>query len=284
MRASHIPSWLIGLLGTGVILVSTFLSSVISVSIEDSIESLQNAIDDSYRITSTKWENYKSGERRRAFADQFMARIFATPHIETEKHSVELAVRYLGGAVSAFATVIGGETDETRSQVQSLEERIRAKDADAYVELTHLIRNLEEKALIAINQVRDERAKLQKEENSNKKKRESVRIWFVALNILGLAIVLLKDLPIWRVTSREPDVTPRLLAEVLRHGGSGGCDDDPVRSGLRRDSEHSDGFPVRARPMRLRTGIDSARMHERHQDAEEERFLRVTQRALQSER
>lgn len=42
------------------------------------------------------------------------------------------------------------------------------------------------------------------------------------------------------------------------------------------------GFQVRARPLRLRTGIGSARMHERDQEAEEERFLRVTQRALKS--
>ena len=43
------------------------------------------------------------------------------------------------------------------------------------------------------------------------------------------------------------------------------------------------GFQVRARRLGLRAGIDSARMHERDQDAEEERFLRVTQRALQSD-
>ena len=55
---------------------------------------------------------------------------------------------------------------------------------------------------------------------------------------------------------------------------------EAVRNGLRRGSGNPDSFRVRARPLRLRTGIDSARMHERDQDAEEERFLRVTNRAL----
>ena len=58
---------------------------------------------------------------------------------------------------------------------------------------------------------------------------------------------------------------------------------DAVRNGLRRVPEDTGGFQVRARPLRLRTGIDSARMHDRDQDAEEERLLRVTQRALQSD-
>lgn len=59
---------------------------------------------------------------------------------------------------------------------------------------------------------------------------------------------------------------------------------EAVRNGLRRVSENPEGFRVRARPLGLRTGIDSARMHERDQDAEEERFLRVTHQALRSER
>lgn len=59
---------------------------------------------------------------------------------------------------------------------------------------------------------------------------------------------------------------------------------EAVRNGLRRVPEDPEGFQVRARSLGLRAGIDSARMHERDQDAEEERFLRVTQRALPSER
>ncbi|MDE0223231.1 MAG: hypothetical protein OXJ90_28480 [Spirochaetaceae bacterium] len=59
---------------------------------------------------------------------------------------------------------------------------------------------------------------------------------------------------------------------------------EAVRNGLRRVPEDAEGFQVRARPLGLRAGIDSARLHEPDQNAEEERFLRVTQRALQSER
>ena len=59
---------------------------------------------------------------------------------------------------------------------------------------------------------------------------------------------------------------------------------EAIRTGLRRVPEDTGSFQVRARPLGLRTGIDSARMHDRDQDAEEERFLRVTQRALQSGR
>ena len=59
---------------------------------------------------------------------------------------------------------------------------------------------------------------------------------------------------------------------------------EAVRNGLRRVPENPEGFQVHARPLGLRTGVDAARMHERDQDAEEERFLRVTHRALLSER
>ena len=59
---------------------------------------------------------------------------------------------------------------------------------------------------------------------------------------------------------------------------------EAVRNGLRRVPENPEGFQVHARPLGLRTGVDPARMHERDQDAEEKRFLRVTHRALLSER
>ena len=59
---------------------------------------------------------------------------------------------------------------------------------------------------------------------------------------------------------------------------------EAVRNGLRRVPENPERFQVRARPLGLRTGVDPARMHELDQDAEAERFLRVTHRALLSER
>ena len=59
---------------------------------------------------------------------------------------------------------------------------------------------------------------------------------------------------------------------------------EAVRNGLRRVPENPEGFQVHARPLGLRTGVDPARMHERDQDAEEKRFLRVTHQALLSER
>ena len=59
---------------------------------------------------------------------------------------------------------------------------------------------------------------------------------------------------------------------------------EAIRNGLNRASEQQPAFRVHARPMGLRTGIDPARMHEDDQDAEEERFLRVTDRAKLAER
>lgn len=59
---------------------------------------------------------------------------------------------------------------------------------------------------------------------------------------------------------------------------------EAIRNGLNRVSERRPAFRVRARPMGLRTGIDPARMHEHEQEAEEERFLRVTDRAKSAAR
>lgn len=59
---------------------------------------------------------------------------------------------------------------------------------------------------------------------------------------------------------------------------------EAIRNGLNRASEQRPAFRVHARPMGLRTGIDPARMHEHDQDAEEERFHRVTDRAKLAER
>ncbi len=59
---------------------------------------------------------------------------------------------------------------------------------------------------------------------------------------------------------------------------------EAIRNGLDRASDQRPAFRVHARPMGLRIGIDPARMHEHDQDAEEERFLRVTDRAKLAER
>lgn len=59
---------------------------------------------------------------------------------------------------------------------------------------------------------------------------------------------------------------------------------EAIRNGLKPSMEHRPAFRVHARPMGLRTEVDPAGMRDREQDAEEERFLRVTYQAMSAER
>ena len=85
-----------------------------------------------------------------------------------------------------------------------------------------------------------------------------------------------------RVTIKLDDDTARLIRDEMRRTQRSFkvTLNEAIRSGLARAPENRAVFRVIARPLGLRAGVDPARMHQRDQDAEEERFLRVTHRAL----
>ena len=85
-----------------------------------------------------------------------------------------------------------------------------------------------------------------------------------------------------RVTIKLDDDTARLIRDELRRTQRSFkvTLNEAIRSGLARAPENRAVFRVIARPLGLRAGVDPARMHQRDQDAEEERFLRVTHQAL----
>jgi len=78
----------------------------------------------------------------------------------------------------------------------------------------------------------------------------------------------------------DPDVE-RLLREKARKSRQSFKQvlNNAIRQGLRDEAAPTDrAFRVKARPMRLRTGIDPARLSEFGDDLELEAFLRVTGR------
>lgn len=88
-----------------------------------------------------------------------------------------------------------------------------------------------------------------------------------------------------RTTVTLDDDTERMIRDDMRrrHRSFKVALNEAIRNGLKPSMEHRPAFRVHARPMGLRTGIDPAGMRDREQDAEEERFLRVTYRAMSAE-
>ena len=89
-----------------------------------------------------------------------------------------------------------------------------------------------------------------------------------------------------RTTVTLDDDTERMIRDAMRRTQRSFkvTLNEAIRNGLNRATARRTAFRVHARPMGLRTGVDPARMHEHEQEAEEERFHRVTDRAKSAAR
>lgn len=73
----------------------------------------------------------------------------------------------------------------------------------AYSNLKKRIDKLRLKSMSAINAITKQRSLLERDIGILEAKRHLIHLVSVGLNILGLSIVMLKDLPVWRDSSRS---------------------------------------------------------------------------------
>ena len=106
------PSWTVGLVGTLIILVSTFLLSFVVTGLEEQILKAQK---EQASLTSTielKWDNHKLADLRESQADQLMGlALVATPG-EAQNHLAAAATGSMSGAILAMDVAANNRVSE----------------------------------------------------------------------------------------------------------------------------------------------------------------------------
>ena len=181
-----VPSWLVGLVGALVVLVSTFFLTIRVMRLD---EEILRAKDTSSVLSSridTKWENHQLADLREAQADQHAGLSLLATSNEIEVVLVNAAAGSLSGAILAMDLAAYNRLSEDEIAVLGYNAR------------KALLNDLRLESRDAINELAAEKQPVDNEVVEKEDRRSRLRMLAMALNLLGLAIVLLKDLPVWK--------------------------------------------------------------------------------------
>ena len=202
-----IPPWAVGFVGASLVIVSTILSSIVWSGRDDKAKELRQQSEEIGKNIDLMWSNHELADLREALAGQFIGMFVAS--ITTTQNGGDFflseAGQRLRGAVLAMM-VAADQTDEDdhlKTTVSGLEQQLRNRDLGAYSNLREVINDLRLQSIQAINELSEQKAALVAQIDDKESGRDRIRIWFVGLNLLGLAIVMLKDLPVWRTRDRH---------------------------------------------------------------------------------
>ena len=193
-----IPSWLVGLTGALLVLLSTGLSSIFWSSLDEKIRTKQSDLTKLSKKSDLMWGSHQLGDQRVAFSEQLLG-MFLVGERRPE-FFLTASGYHLRGAVLAMMTAADESDDQgtLQREVGVLERRLSTGDLKAYSELRSKMDELRLKSRDAINDLAEERGTLESDIRELEAKKELVRLFSVALNLLGLIIVMLKDLPVWK--------------------------------------------------------------------------------------
>ena len=111
----------------------------------------------------------------------------------------ERAGHHIWAAVLSMSAATGAPNDpELKDGVNDLRERFDAGDHAAYSKMTVLLNDLRQDSSVALNEQMTQRTASESRLQELERQYNLTRIWQSSLNVLGLVLVLLKDLPIRR--------------------------------------------------------------------------------------
>ena len=195
---SNVPSWAVGVFGASFVIVATLISHLPIRNINDKIVELDREIRRIDLSVSRLWDSHKLSDNRKFFADLFETQL----QDSNENHEAVLSkiAYYMMGSILAMYAASDLDVPDSKPREIDL---LRQGDSDAYKKLDVLLESLRKSSQETINghKIRKDTliAKKQKLERSQKNR----IFWFTFLNIFGLIVVLLKDLPVWKSKPRR---------------------------------------------------------------------------------
>lgn len=191
--AARVPFWLVGLLGALIVLAATFLLSVPVNNLEDEISQDQDERIVLMRYFDRNWSSHQFGDLKHAQAIQHIALSLLVDSPEARGYLEEAAIVDLRGAIVSMAVATNHMVSMSaldQLEIDGLQDAFNDLRSNSMVEISN--------QLVESEQVR--------KINEKKSRSSGLRAWVVALNILGLFVIMLKDLPVWKGSG--PPVDP----------------------------------------------------------------------------
>jgi len=222
-----IPSWLVSATGSALIVASTIVGTLLIRSNDALIDEKRLQIASLNEQFQKTWDGHNLANNRFASADILAGLIAQTTKDSQQKFLIPRGAKYLTDAIytmrlshsfSGTSQQIDSEifepdctelqkNENLENTVKTLNDRLRGGNLSAYDTLVSVLDTERLFSACALRKLKMNMDVLQNERiqiESDTKFLQGVQI---ALNLLGLAIVLLKDFPIWRNNTKRARIT-----------------------------------------------------------------------------
>lgn len=197
--ASRIPSWAVSVVGAIIVITATGLSSTSLQETRRLIVEKRSEITGGQQEVDTLWNSHRQADERTTAADIFYAE--ALGQNSNTSFLLGLTADYFMGAVlSMYAAAKHPEQvpDVPPEDIVSFLSMLRKGDHDAYLGLKSEINELRFESIRFINKLSEDIRSA--ESRVHLLEAQEARIYFthVFFNLLGLIVVMCKDLPVWK--------------------------------------------------------------------------------------
>ena len=198
-----IPSWAVGALGASIVVFSVTVGSVWLHDMTTNINELQAGLSELNTIADNRLRQHILADSRAETADLIFALAVAFRRVNQppDPFLLNRAGLSLKGAITTMWLSTPGPEKENLEALALTVDDLRAKlnggDLAAYAEMTKILVDRAARSNQATREFRERIATGEAQTTGLRLDVEQVRDWQVGFNIIGLVILLLKDLPIW---------------------------------------------------------------------------------------
>ena len=178
-------------------MLATVFSSIIYSNLDAKIQAMEKSKDELTGKINLLWDNHKLADTRSREADLFLG-IFTVVEQNSDFFLSQIGQNLRGAILAMMAAADKEIPDDTPDDVIKLETRLLTGNLEAYSALKKRIDVLRLESRKAINAINKERRLEENEIRRLEKNSDLVRLLYIGLNILGLIVVMMKDLPIWK--------------------------------------------------------------------------------------
>ncbi len=187
-----IPSWVVAVFGAVIVIIATLVSYVSIRGLDKDILKVEGEILEINSEISRLWDSHKLSDSRKYSVDFFTTLLNSSNNQDIVISNIG---NYMMGSILAMYTA----TDEDIPDREPEEiDKLKAGDLSVYSKLNELLESLRRKSAVAINERKRRLDEFEIEKARLERDKNIVSFWYMFLNIMGLIVVLFKDLPIWK--------------------------------------------------------------------------------------
>ena len=204
----RIPAWVIGLSGALIVLLSTAIGSQWWWTLDAKIQGMQKDRAELGSKITELWDSHKLADARSASADQFLGLLLIGGEGTQDFFLKQINIHLRGSLLAMMAATGKSVPDEPPPEVQQLSVRLLKGDLKAYAKFKSNTDSLRLESQEKINALGKERYQIEEKIKSFESNGKVLQMLSVGLNIFGLILVMLKDLPVWKRHNNGHETSP----------------------------------------------------------------------------